>query len=452
MHASSWLKFSLCLACLLPLSASISCHKLDVPEFPDTADPVFEMARLERYLAKARVLQIDVLSAEYFKASEAEFNLAKTTQASNQGARIVLKHVALGQANLAKAHEIAIRAKSILEPVIHARAAAMAADSQHQYSEHLLNIDKGLVEISKVVDSFDLATAEKSCAELTKRYQQLKLAAIQETYLGQARKLIELADSEGAKDTAKLTRDIALTKMDEAEKYIVNHDSDKAGMESISQVANNSAQRLLDISRQAKMLDKKDAESLVLNREAQFIKDRDAAIANAKNQQQAEDLATKTKAASLESTTLDAKKRSDALFKTAQSRFAIDEAEVYRDGQKFTIRLNSNALPANRGNLQPKAIQMLAKVNKTIHELGITSRIEIRFHKNSAGNQLSMQKQLQQHASAIKSYLSSHGLAANNLSIHVDDDSKPVADTRNKSSRARNFTIDIVIEAPNPVS
>lgn len=452
MHRARKIMNHMVLPGLFSVLGLISCSKLQVEDIPSTANPSAEIEKLEASQAEAKVQQIDVLSPRYFEASQEQLKEAKEGRSKNKDSEVILKYVARGKANLAKAEEVGRISRSTLEPVVEARSAALEAGAPRFLAKELSAADKDLLRVTRQIENDDLGAAKSQSAKLLQSYSDLQLRAIKETHLGEALKITEQAEKEGAKVFA--TRTLSETKkiLNEAEKYITANRQDKAGIELQGTLALSSAKHLLDVSRQAKVMDKKDAESIVLEREAQAAKLKSAATATQEARSETARIQSKATEIASENLQLESQKRLDDMLEKAKAQFMPDEAEVYRDGQKLVVRMKKLAFPVGKADLTPGSMPLLAKLNQAIRDIDVNSRIQVQGHTDSTGNHAKNQKLSEKRADAIKAYLIANGLEANQISTIGYGDSKPIAVNKTKEGRAQNRRVDVIIEPKSPTS
>lgn len=429
---------------------------LPVQEIPITANPTEEIDRLEKDRAAAYDQQVNVLSPKYYH--EATDHLKDAIEARDKGrdTKVILDHVAQGRANLDKANEVAKISRTSLSSVVQARSDAVAAGAPKFLEKEFSQTDRQFSDVSEAVEENDLSGAQRNQGALTDRYRELEVNAIKIDKLGGAQDMVKQAEKEGAKKNAPRTFEEATKALSEADAFISANPHDKAGIQSRADNASASANHLVSVSRQAKVADKNDSESLVLEREAlnkrieaekTAAAQTQAALAAEAQRRQEELAATQASADALkaQNSQLTNEKLDAQKLDAAKARFEASEADVYRDGNRLVVRLKKIAFPSGKVDLTPASFPTLGKVRQVIADLG-PSKVTIEGHTDSVGSKTKNQTLSEGRAAAISSYLVSNGVAQADISTVGYGDTRPLVSNKTKEGRAQNRRVDVIIE------
>ncbi len=433
----------------LVLAGAIACSRLPVEEIPVTANPTTEIDKLSAALTAAESQQVDVLSPKYF--SDASDALGEAREARSKGAesRKILDAVAVGNANLAKATEISKISEQSLETVVKLRADAVAANAPKLLGKEFKSTDSLLTDTTRQIENENLSAAADAKGALTKQYSDLELRAIKLDKLGAATATIEKAKNEGADKIASRTLKAAQKSVADADAFINGNRHDKAGIDAQAAAATSSADHLLDITRQVKVAGNSDAESLVLDREAQKgkltaeVAAGDATTAQL-NQANAAAGALQAKNSALD-TELQGEKLAEAKLEAAKALFSPNEAEVYRDGNRLVIRMKTIAFPSGKATLPAESFPVLGKVQRVIRDLN-ASHVTVEGHTDAVGSPVKNKNLSNERATAISGYLAANGVSATEISTVGYGDTKPLTSNKTKEGRAQNRRVDVIIE------
>jgi outer membrane protein OmpA-like peptidoglycan-associated protein len=426
------------------LGGIIGCSSLEVREIPITANPSTEISNLEVQRAEAQRQQVDVLSPKYYAQAEKSLRQAEKSRAKDADTKEILKYVAVGLANLDKANTVARISRNTMPAVIKAREDAVAANAEKILEKDFKATDQLLIAASSDIEDNKLDKAEKSRDKLSKSYGDLELQAIQKDSLGAAIATIEQAVKEGGRESAGRTFAIANQSVIDARAYIIANHHNKKEIQNYSDRAAANANRLLSITRQVKVTEKSDPESVVLNSELQRNRLRAAAEGQARKQTELVEMETNTDILARENRKLEVEKSGSERLDAAKKEFSSDEADVYRDGDKLVIRMKSLAFPSGSATLAPENFALLAKVQKVIEELG-DSHITVEGHTDTVGKPQKNQKLSNERARAIGGYFAANGVDSSDISTVGYGDSKPIAPNKSKEGRAQNRRVDVIV-------
>lgn len=121
------------------------------------------------------------------------------------------------------------------------------------------------------------------------------------------------------------------------------------------------------------------------------------------------------------------------------------EADVYRDGDKITIRLKGNNFAPGQSQISPEAYPALDKVKEILSSLD-QEQVKIEGFTDSTGTQAINQKISEERAESVADYLlSTDALTAEQIEYQGLGAKKPVKSNLTKEGRAANRRVDIII-------
>jgi outer membrane protein OmpA-like peptidoglycan-associated protein len=471
-------------------------------------NPVVQIERLEYDLSKARKEQVNILAPTGFTKAEASLIDAKKKLDRGVKASKVLNKVEEGGAYLQQAEQMAKRSRSVLADVIKARELARAAGAT-SFGADYAKAEEQFLKLTKSVEEDKLKRARKNREKVSEAYRQLELRAIKEQTIGQARILIKQAEKEGARKRAPKTYAVAQKKLKEVDAFISKHRYQKLKMHTMANEALFQAGRLLQVTRQSKIVKSMRPEDITLWVEGMLHKTakelsapdmRDEPLdtqldniigsidslqedhqfmANKVKAQREEIKVTnekykariagmKQKIALLEGRTreeqaarekLEAERRAaeqrlaaerefQKLFSQVQGYFAPGEAEVYRQGTNLVIRLKAIRFPVGKDVIMPSNYSLLSKTQRAIRTFGEPD-IVIEGHTDSTGSETMNDHLSQRRAESVREYFVANGTLSKDKIVAVGYGSKrPLASNQSVEGRAINRRIDLIITPP----
>lgn len=427
-------------------------------EFAADADPNNEISRLEQDIRSARSEQTDMASPKSFKLAEKYLADAQKSRAKDNSSRDILKEVGYGRAALNQAQTAQDLTENEFSDISQARDAAVAAGAADFQERDLKKADADFKDITEDFESaaikqsaqgrtamsFSQVSLNKRDA-LKKDYAKLELESLTSKHLGRAQGMIEMAEKNQASSYAPKTLILARTKYKDAQMVISNNRQDIAAIEVAAREANMEAEKLLRVTNTARSAKGLSTEDLALDIEnkkealseaemtaeerAQMIKDRNAQLAGALNENQE----------------FRRKAEFDETLAKAQKTFSKDEADVYREGDKILIRLKSANFVSGRADVSQKAYPVLGKVKDLLSEVAAEG-VVIEGHTDVTGSKDVNMKLSKERADAVAAYLT------NNTDIKPDQITteglgfdKPLAPNNTKQGRAQNRRVDIIV-------
>lgn len=423
-------------------------------EFAATADPAAEINKLEADEREARSHQVDLLSPRYFGESVAKLDAAKKRRGNGDDNADVLQTVAEGRAQLDKALEVARVSALSLEAVMAARSEALTAGADRFMAKDFKDADEALTSITKSVEKDDLKGAEAGRGKLKDQYLGLELAALKADKLGGTEKTVEAAIKEGAEKDAARTLAVAKKNIADTDAFITANRHDAAGIQAHSDTARISADRLLKITRDAKVTDNKDAEAIILEKEAAQKVTTAGEVALAKTQadltkERGDVVALEAQKQGLASDKqgLEDDKAFTARLDSIKTRFSASEADVSQNGNKILIRMKSLDFPSGKAMITAANFPVLGKVQQAIQDLG-NGLVTVTGHTDGNGSKAANKKLSQERADAVKAYLAASGkLLESNITATGEGDEQPIATNKTAAGRAQNRRVDVLIDA-----
>lgn len=418
-------------------------------------DPMEQVNLLEKDIGKARNNQVNIFAPTSFVRAEAF--LAESKKGLNRGDKpsVILLNVENGRAQLKIAKGMSKRVRDILPDLVQARDLARAAGGisfEGEYNE----LEKQFLELTKEVEVGNLSRARKKQSKVAERFRGLELRAIKEQNIGEARKLINQAEKEGARKNAPRTLLEAKKKLAEADAFITKHRYQKEKIHTLASDAILQSGRVLQVTRKSKTIRTMRPEDITLWVEGMLHK--------TSNRLSAPDMRDKALETQVENilgsiTALqedhrfmmnkvkaqNAEKRFNQLFSEVRGFFDSGEAEVYKQGPKLVIRLKAIQFPVGKYVIMPNNYSLLTKVQRAIRTFGEPDVI-IEGHTDSTGSEISNQLLSANRAEAVRSYLvANKTLSMEKIAAAGYGSKRPLASNKTASGRAINRRIDVVI-------
>ena len=453
-------RISFLTASLLGLSAC--SHGPTVQEYPDTANAPDELQKLDVDIHAALDAQDDVLSPRSYEHAQKALENAKDAKDSKD----ILHEVAQGRAYLNRANEYSATSRTNMEEVVAARKNAMLAGAPVLFKSDFTKADDNLKSVSNDVENGDISAAQSKRVALQAAYLDVELKAIKDNNLGQAREKVKQAKKEGASDYAARTLAQTERKISDTDAFIVANRHDTAQLKTRSNDTLASADHLLKITRASKSDKKSSGEDIALrseneqtqvnNKQAE-VEEKQIQVEAKQSQVDAKNDQLATKENELNDAKGDvavlavdrARLESDAAFnqsfEDARAQFTSDEAQVYKQGNKLTIRLKTLEFPVSKSTLRTDNFAVLAKVGKVIKGFG-KSTVSVEGHTDSDGGKVLNDKLSIDRAEAVTAYLiSTSTIDKADIKSVGFGFQKPLASNKTKAGKAENRRVDVVI-------
>ena len=453
----------------------------------EMVNPADEVNRFDSEISNARKEQVNVLAPVSFTRAEKYLNDAKEALTGGDELSEILEEIASGRAQLQRAEEMAQVARTTLPSVIKARELARAAGATN-LGEDYVKAEKQFLKLTKAIEKNDLRYAQNNRDKVGAAFDELEVRAIKEQKLGQARKLIDQAEREGAKKLAPQSLEVAEQSLKGADAFITEHRYEREKIQQKSSEALFRAERLLQVTRQSKKIKEMEPEEIslwvegilsktastlsapdmrnesfdtqrenilgsisTLQEDKQFLASQDKAhveeIESLKQQIALLEGKTKEEQAAIER--LEKEKRFNELFNEVAGYFDPDEAEVYKEGDRLLIRLKAIQFPVGKSVIMPDNYELLSKVQKAIRTFGEPD-VVIEGHTDATESEEVSEYLSEERAESVRKYLVANQTLPEEKIVAVGYGSKrPLASNETAEGRAINRRIDVVI-SPKP--
>jgi outer membrane protein OmpA-like peptidoglycan-associated protein len=451
----------------------------------EKVNPAEEVNRFDSDMSNAHRNQVNVLAPISFAEAEEYLQDAKEALAGGDELSEILENVTSGRAELQRAEEMAQVARTTLPSVIKARELARAAGAT-SLGEDYVKAEKQFLKLTKAIEKNNLKYAQKNRDKVAAAFDELEVRAIKEQKLGEARKIIDQAEEEGAKKLAPQSLEIAEQSLKDADAFITEHRYEREKIQQESSEALFQAERLLEVTRQSKKIKEMEPEEIslwvegILSKTASTLSAPDMrnesfdtqrenilgsisalqedkeflASQNRGHEEEIESLKqqivvlegkTKEEQAAVER--LEKEKRFNELFNEVKGYFSADEAEVYKQGNRLIIRLRAIQFPVGQSVIMPDNYGLLSKVQRAIRTFGEPD-VVIEGHTDSTGSEEVNEHLSQERAESVRNYLVANQTLPEEKIVAVGyGSSRPLASNETEEGRAINRRIDVVISS-----
>ena len=191
-------------------------------EVAEMVNPAEEINRFDSDMSNAQKNQVNILAPISFGKAEKYLNDAKEAWADGDEISEILEDITSGRIQLQRAEEMAQVARTTLPSVIKARDLARAAGAT-SLGENYVKAEKQFLKLTKAIEKNNLKYAQNNRDKVGAAFDELEVRAIKEQKLGEARKLIDQAEEEGAKKLAPQSLEIAEQSLKDAGVFITEH-------------------------------------------------------------------------------------------------------------------------------------------------------------------------------------------------------------------------------------
>ncbi|MEN7341715.1 MAG: OmpA family protein [Pseudomonadota bacterium] len=448
-------------------------------------------AEADAAYSEARDAEAALLAPRNFERGEKAYKSAEEALDRGRNVEVVRSRLADATARFREAAETAGLTRLSLSGVIKTRIDARKADAPTLSQPIWADAEDKFADAIRVLERGDLKSGQRYGIEAESLYRDAELGAIKTRYLSETRRL--LADAERARvgRYAPVTLQKSKDLLARAEKELNENRYDTDLPRSLAQQANYEARHAIYLAEVVRRVRDKDlsTENLVLSWEAPLAEVANAADivpdlanggetlaeqlaayivelreANQALTQEVQDNEVRVTELSEEIRLLDEKlggataeraalmqrlqrqARVREQFDTVEKMFARDEALVFREGNKVTLRLVGLSFASGQAAISPELYPLLEKVEKAINVFP-RSTIAIEGHTDSYGGDQTNQDLSQSRADAVEQYmLNAMRIPSNRLSAIGYGETRPIANNETSQGRARNRRIDIVLE------
>lgn len=406
---------------------------------PSTADPTVEIQLNEENINQARLEQVDILAPDNFEKALDAHEASLKYRNNNEDSEEILRQVSYSKAWMKIANDKATLAKSNLKLLPVARRDAARAANTEDAKEDLKDLDNEFKELTVQIEDGDLSDINKKEPKLYEKYRKLEVKAVTAEYLKPAKDTLELARKEEAKKFAPQTLARAEYKIAAAEKEIERDPQDLDNISAMSSYVTRDTNRLLEITRSAKLAKANTPEETVI----QMMNQQAEVEVLARSQ----DVLRMEKAhAEARVQNLMEKQREMNRAETLSGLFDTNEADVLQDGKNIIIRMKGLSFKPNQAFILPEHYLLLNKVKDALSQFQNTDII-VEGHTDSIGVAKKNQELSEKRANAVKEYLvANNAVSEDHVNVVGKGFDKPIAANNSAEGRASNRRIDIIIK------
>ncbi len=456
---------------------------LNLRPLPVTANPGEAVGRLASSVDLARSESVDMLSPEWFEKADESLERAKATREEGGSIQEVLDAVAEGTAQLERAQELAKVSRTALPKVIEARQAARTAGAT-EFGGAYEAAQERFLGLTRAVETDDLSWARKREGGVVNAFRELELRAIEETTLGEVRRLVAEARADGAAELAPAALASADQMLLSTEDFIAKDRYDSEGMQERASEALFYANRAVAITREIRRQRQLSQEARVLETEillsrlseelsladlrntsfenqrrsviqgvAEVRKDRDFLVSQTEKLRGHGDmLRIELAEKSNLNEQLEAERRFNRLYAEVSAYFEGNEAEVYKKDQRLVVRLRGIQFPVGQAVVGPENYALLSKVQRAVRAFGDPG-VTVEGHTDSTGSAALNDYLSQERAQAVVQYLvANNTVRPDRIRAVGKGPSDPLAPNTTAEGRALNRRIDVVIDASMPAA
>ena len=407
-----------------------------VPDISSTANPATEIDKTQQMINEARDRQIDVLSPTNFSKAEDSLKSAIKKRDAGKSNADIIEQVAYSRGYLKEALAKSEIATMQMKDIQDARRGALNAKANESLPKEWASTGKELESVTKDIEKGNIKPAEKKGPDIVAKYRKLEKDAVMKMALGKADDNIKIAEKDNAKKVAPKSYELTTMKYDNAAKIIAANPRNSAAINKAAADATAESVHLVDIVGKVKQ---GNTEDLVLQAERQ-----QRAITSLSR----ENRSTEHELNQMERQQAELK-QSQALINQAAAirrQFKPNEAEVFPEGGRVTIRLKALQFPVNQATLGPRNQELLEKVNEAISQAG-PSKVIVERHTDSTGSAEKNMTLSERRAKSVQDYLVANGaVTLDNVESVGLGATKPVSDNKTSAGRAQNRRIDIIVE------
>jgi outer membrane protein OmpA-like peptidoglycan-associated protein len=497
----------LLLGLFLTLGALVGCTSQSVTLQPPSNgdDPLEMINNLGNELSEARGQEVHILAPEWFEKAQKSYVDAKKGLEGGKALSAVINHIATSEAQLQRAQTVSDLSRDTLAKAIDARTMARKAGATN-FSKDYARVENAFLSLTRAVEKNKLKQARSGQADVVAAFNDLEIRAIKVENLGEARRLIEAADDQGARKRVPQAYAAAKSELAAVDAFISANPHDTEQMPAKAAKALFMAQRLSVLTEESARVAEMKPEAVVLWMEGVFSKlgngisapdmrNRNFATQEAnilgtmeavqsdrsflsealkKQQQENTDLKiaqeTQIQALNKRIAVLEGKTKADqearqrlaaerraaeqklaeqkkfkAKLNQVQQLFDPDEAEVYARGSQLVLRLRAIDFPVGQDIILPANYPLLSKVQQAIRTFG-EPEVVIEGHTDSTGSYAVNQHLSQARAEAVRQYIVANQiLVPEHLTAVGYGSERPLASNATVEGRAINRRIDVVI-------
>ncbi len=426
---------------LLTIATISGCQTTPkVDKLDDSSDVTAEIAALQQKIAAAEKDQQNVLATKSFDEAQHYLNeaIAERDNGSNKDS---LRALEKGNAWIRETNELAAAKKEDFKEILAARSQALGAGAATYAGTELKKADAQLEKYTDTKSSAKFSVTEKE--NLQRNYIETNIIAQKNHYLSAARDALKKSKEEGAASAVPNTLTEVEKSLQNAEVFADGNYYKEAEFAQMAKGVEDSANRLLNLTREAQVSKNKTPEQIALDKEAAAKQIEASKQAAAASQQ---DAAQKAAMLSKETSAVQAYKTSEQKELAVRGMFAPNEADVVRTSEGVVIRLKGLKYASGKSELTASDFKLLAKARDALRTLGAKS-IVIEGHTDAVGGSAKNKVISEQRAKAVKQYFeSSTDLKGVSITAEGAGDQKPLSSNKTTIGRAQNRRVDLILK------
>ncbi len=467
----SWMAWVFVLAALAPGRPRAAEEAL--------SDAIFTV--VEEVKARATAARADVLTPGHFAQGERELGEARRLFQEKRALRSIQERLLRAESEYKKALDNVPLARVTLGTALAARDSAIVAGAPRTAAIPFQAGNKLFQEAAAKLEAGSSKEAGVRAADAERRFREAELIAIEETVIGEPRRLVAQAELEKSVEWAPRSLGRAKELVADVERRLEADRYERDQALALAGEALAEARRGLALaarSRGAALTEHGAFEATVLEAEAQIhavaeplgltpdleggLAGPTGAIVQAIRTLQAEKAALeREKAAALAelealgakergvSAELAAKREREERLKRVRDLFTADEGTVVIQGSRLIVHLKGVTFPPAKDVLLAESYPVLGKVMKAIRELP-GAAVTIEGHTDAQGDPKKNQVLSEARARAVRAYIEANMDLSDRLVDTVGyGAARPIANNDTEEGRSQNRRIDVVFNAPN---
>ena len=430
-----------------------------------------KVAQLNKQLNTARSLDYDLLSPIHFARAEDSYQEASKLAIKGDERGNTFADQGLAQLNVAKSNTAI--STDLLEDILTARRAAVAAGATTQKSKEFAAAENDLVSLSRLIEEGKTDRAKSGRAKLLAAYRDVELESLKGDTVERAKEELNNAKKKNADKIAPKTYQLAQEELTLARKVLDADRTNTAKAEVNAQNALWNAQRsiqIVDIITNFKTSNFSEEDKVLWyqNEISKLVAPIQSNVAfntanksvinslNADIQQlvnrskELEDqLVTKKQALSLAAEVTEEERRKNeelaAKFSFVQSLFSKKEAEVYRQSDNVLIRAHGFNFPSGVSEIQSYNFALLNKIINAINQFP-NSKIVVSGHTDNVGDNAMNLALSEARAEKVAKFLNEVGqIGIERIKSRGYGMQRPVYGNETPEGRAANRRVEILI-------
>ena len=405
----------------------------------NSTNPTKAAQEVKTMMNMAETNQTDLLAKKEYMNAVDDYNEALEELSENEDPKEVLEELSESKAYLLDAKTAASGRSEVPKRILKARKNLIESGIRNsdKLVEALSEVDNDLIDET---NNFNKSLSSEQFSKFQKRYLNLEVKSIQNSYVGQFEDIISKAEKNNARSLATKTLKKAKTDVNVARNDIEqNPRTQKYFKESVLE-ANKSTKLLDDVMN--KLLGEAQGSSenvaLKLVYQERKLGKLSETITNLEGQNSSQ----RSNLLSAE-----AQVRFQNAMNSVRKNFDEEDATVYQQGDKLILRLRSLNFATGSATIPSKSMPLLGKIGNIIDKLN-PQMVEVQGHTDSRGGTKINETLSEKRAKSVKSYFESkEGRMSYKLAAKGFGESKPIENNETEEGRALNRRVDIVINA-----